>query len=93
MEIINCGAGITHTRTHTIRVVEHSHRNDMKAADLAIVFGPTIMRAEHVSLAIVTLMPVQNGIVDFLLVAFFKSKSYNFVWSVAFCDVISIYGL
>ena len=57
----------THTHTHTLRIVEHGHRNNMKAADLAIVFGSTIMHAEHVSLEIVTLMPVQNGIVELFI--------------------------
>lgn len=49
------------------RVVEHGHENKMQATNVAIVFGPTLMRAEHDSFEMATLMPVQNGIVEVLI--------------------------
>lgn len=39
----------------------------MLATNVAIVFGPTLMRAETDSLEMATLMPVQNGIVEIMV--------------------------
>ena len=60
----------THTHTHMHRVVEYGHVNKMQATNLAIVFGPTLMRSEHDSLEMATLMPVQNGIVEVMISEF-----------------------
>ena len=53
--------------THIFRVVEMGHVNKMMASNCAIVFGPTIMRAEADSLEMATLMPVQNGITEMFI--------------------------
>lgn len=49
------------------RVVEMGHVNKMMSSNCAIVFGPTIMRAEADSLEMATLMPVQNGITEMFI--------------------------
>ena len=49
------------------RVVDKGHINKMLATNCAIVFGPTIMRAEADSFEMATLMPVQNGIAEMLI--------------------------
>ena len=41
--------------------------NKMLATNVAIVFGPTVMRAETDSLEMATLMPVQNGIMEIMV--------------------------
>ena len=41
--------------------------NKMLATNVAIVFGPTVMRAETDSLEMATLMPIQNGIVEIVV--------------------------
>ena len=56
-----------HTHTNTIRVVANGHVNKMLSTNCAIVFGPTIMRAEADSLEMATLMPVQNGIAEMFI--------------------------
>lgn len=57
-----------HTKhAHYFRVVEKGHINKMLATNCAIVFGPTIMRAEADSFEMATLMPVQNGIAEMLI--------------------------
>ena len=54
--------------THTFyRVVEYGHINKMQASNVAIVFGPTLMRAEMDSMEMAILMPVQNGIVEVMI--------------------------
>ena len=58
-----------HTHTHT-RVVEYGHVNKMQATNLAIVFGPTIMRPEQDTIEMATLMPVQNGIAEVMITEF-----------------------
>ena len=49
------------------RVVEQGHVNKMQASNVAIVFGPTLMRAEMDSMEMAILMPVQNGIVEIMI--------------------------
>ena len=49
------------------RVVEKGHINKMLSTNCAIVFGPTIMRAEADSLEMATLMPIQNGITEMFI--------------------------
>jgi hypothetical protein len=49
------------------RVVEFGSVNKMLATNVAIVFGPTVMRAETDSIEMATLMPVQNGIVEIMV--------------------------
>lgn len=39
----------------------------MQASNVAIVFGPTLMRAEMDSMEMAILMPVQNGIVEVMI--------------------------
>ena len=41
--------------------------NKMLPTNVAIVFGPTVMRAEMDSIEMTTLMPIQNGIVEIML--------------------------
>lgn len=53
--------------TPLCRVVEKGSVNKMQATNVAIVFGPTVMRAETDSLEMATLMPVQNGIVEVMV--------------------------
>lgn len=55
------------SNAHIIRVVEMGHVNKMMATNCAIVFGPTIMRAEADSLEMATLMPIQNGITEMFI--------------------------
>ena len=53
---------------HLKRVVEHSSTNKMEARNLAIVFGPTLMRtADDNMVAMVTDMSHQCRIVESLL--------------------------
>lgn len=52
---------------HLRKVVEFGSVNKMLATNVAIVFGPTVMREETDSLAMATLMPVQNGIVEIMV--------------------------
>ena len=47
-----------------------SRVNKMQATNLAIVFGPTVMRAETDSLEMATLMPIQNGVMELLITEF-----------------------
>jgi hypothetical protein len=56
---------------HLQRVTEHSDVNKMQIQNIAIVFGPTLMRTED-PLLIATLTPVQNSIVGSLLTDFDK---------------------
>ncbi len=49
------------------RVVEKGHINKMLATNVAIVFGPTVMRAEVDSIEMATLMPIQNGIIEIMV--------------------------
>ena len=53
------------------RVIERSEENKMQAQNVAIVFGPTLMRTDD-PLLIATLAPVQNNIVQNLLTDFNK---------------------
>jgi len=41
--------------------------NKMQSTNLAIVFGPTIMRSEGDSLAIAALMPIQSRVMEAFL--------------------------
>ena len=52
-------------------MTEHSDVNKMQIQNIAIVFGPTLMRTED-PLLIATLTPVQNSIVGSLLTDFDK---------------------
>lgn len=49
------------------RVVEFGSVNKMLPTNVAIVFGPTVMRAETDSIEMATLMPIQNGIVEIMV--------------------------
>ena len=49
------------------RVMENSLENKMQSTNLAIVFGPTIMRSEGDSLAIASLMPIQSRVMEAFL--------------------------
>ena len=49
------------------RVMEFSAVNKMQSTNLAIVFGPTIMRSEGDSLAIAALMPIQSRVMEAFL--------------------------
>ena len=60
---------LLHPPTH--RVVSHSEVNKMQPQNIAIVFGPTLLRTEN-PLLIATLTPVQNGVVGSLLTDFDK---------------------
>ena len=51
------------------RVIDHSAENKMQAQNVAIVFGPTLMRTEN-PLLLATLAPVQNNLVQTLLTDF-----------------------
>ena len=53
--------------SYLCRVVEFGSVNKMQATNVAIVFGPTVMRAETDSLEMATLMPVQNGIMEIMV--------------------------
>jgi len=51
--------------------VEQGHINKMQATNVAIVFGPTLMRSnEGNSLEMAALLPVQNGIVELMIKEF-----------------------
>ena len=50
--------------THTSRVAKHSDRNLMKASNLGVVFGPTLMRPERESVATIVDIKYQNIIVE-----------------------------
>lgn len=47
--------------------MEYSAENKMQSTNLAIVFGPTIMRSEVDSLAIASLMPIQSRVMEAFL--------------------------
>jgi len=47
--------------------MEYSSVNKMQSTNLAIVFGPTVMRSEGDSLAIAALMPIQSRIMEAFL--------------------------
>ena len=47
--------------------MEKGSVNKMLATNVAIVFGPTVMRAETDSIEMATLMPIQNGIVEIVV--------------------------
>lgn len=62
--------------------------NKMFATNVAIVFGPTVMRAETDSLEMATLMPVQNGIVEIMVNEFdtvFRKWSLLLFWRCLLC--------
>lgn len=44
----------------------------MQASNVGIVFGPTVMRSETDTLEMATLMPVQNGIMEWMITDFEK---------------------
>ena len=48
----------------TCRVAKHSDRNLMKASNLGVVFGPTLMRPERESVATIVDIKYQNIIVE-----------------------------
>ena len=50
-------------------MIDYSAENKMQAQNVAIVFGPTLMRTEN-PLLLATLAPVQNNLVQTLLTDF-----------------------
>lgn len=51
----------------SFRVVQHGNENRMTVQNVAIVFGPTLLKPEVESANIATYMVFQNQIVEFLL--------------------------
>jgi len=52
---------------HLARVSQQAATNKMETANLAIVFGPTLMRAENESMEMVLNMGYQNSLVEHLI--------------------------
>jgi len=53
---------------HLARVAQQSSINRMETANLAIVFGPTLMRAENETMDMVMNMGYQNSLVEHLII-------------------------
>ena len=53
---------------HLARVSQCASVNKMETANLAIVFGPTLMRAERDSIEMVMNMGYQNSLVEHLII-------------------------
>lgn len=51
----------------SFRVVQHGNENRMTVQNVAIVFGPTLLKPEVETANITTYMVFQNQIVEFLL--------------------------
>ena len=54
------------------RVIDKGSVNKMYSQNVAIVFGPTLLRAEGDPFEMAKLTPVQNGIVEVMLIEFDK---------------------
>ena len=54
------------------RVMDNAAVNKMYSQNVAIVFGPTLLRSEGDPFEMVKLTPVQNGIVELMLIEFDK---------------------
>jgi len=54
--------------SHLARVAQSASANKMETANLAIVFGPTLMRAEHDSMEMVMNMGYQNSLMEHLII-------------------------
>ena len=48
-------------------IADHSDRNLMKASNLGVVFGPTLMRPEHETVASIVDIRYQNIIVELMI--------------------------
>jgi hypothetical protein len=58
--------------THLRKVMENGSVNKMHSQNVSIVFGPTLLRAEGDPFEMAKLTPVQNGIVELMLIEFDK---------------------
>ncbi|XP_073774196.1 rho GTPase-activating protein 27 isoform X5 [Danio rerio] len=56
--------------SHLRRVIQHGNENRMTVQNVAIVFGPTLLKPEEETASIATYMVFQNQIVEFLLSEF-----------------------
>jgi hypothetical protein len=54
------------------RVVDNGHVNNMLSTNIGIVFGPTVMRAEVDSYEMATLIPLQNNLMETLIMEITK---------------------
>ena len=55
-----------------LRVMDNGSVNKMHSQNVAIVFGPTLLRSEGDPFEMAKLTPVQNGIVEVMLIEFEK---------------------
>jgi len=60
-------------------IASHSSRNLMKASNLGVVFGPTLMRPERESVASIVDLKYQNIIVEMMISEMEKVSVYHFV--------------
>jgi len=64
---------------HLSRIASHSNRNLMKASNLGVVFGPTLMRPERESVASIVDLKYQNIIVEMMISEMEKVSVYRFM--------------
>jgi hypothetical protein len=57
---------------HLRKVVDNGHVNNMLSTNIGIVFGPTVMRAEVDSYEMATLIPLQNNLMETLIMEITK---------------------
>lgn len=60
-------------------IASHSNRNLMKASNLGVVFGPTLMRPERESVASIVDLKYQNIIVEMMISEMEKVSANHFV--------------
>lgn len=60
-------------------IASHSNRNLMKASNLGVVFGPTLMRPERESVASIVDLKYQNIIVEMMISEMEKVSVNHFV--------------